>query len=586
MKNPFTIALLGNPNSGKTTLFNLLTKSGEPVGNRAGVTFSAKKEPICRFTDHKNIVLMDLPGIYSLSVCSNEEKAALNALKNEKIHVLLNIIDATNLERGLFLTLSLLRLGIPIVVALSMMDEAEREGIHIDIPKLSNLLGIHIFPISAIQKTGIRELIEGCLQVKDIPSPIFFADRTQAAEIIREILAKALKRTSKNARFERFDAFICRPIVGIPLFFAMMSLVFFLTFSSLGGWLSEGLEKMFLMLCDLGKLALTHAGVSEWLCLFLTDGIWMGVASVLAFIPQTAILFLLLAMLEDSGYLARAVFVMDNCMRRIGVSGKAIIPMIIGFGCTVPAVMATTTLEEHEKKRTIASLPFIPCNARLPIILFIASSFFEHHQAWICILLYFLCILATILSALLFQKQKEEVPPILMELPKYRFPRPVSLLREVKNKLKDFFVRAATVVFLSCVIVDLLALLTPDLTPIAKGEMSILALLGEKIAPLFSFLGFGDGRIAMALAAGFFAKESIVSTIQILIPEGLSAVISPAGAFSLTLFSLLYTPCAATLAAIRRELGTKNALYILLRTFLFAAAFSYIFYTVARLLSK
>ena len=588
-KKAFTIALVGNPNCGKTTLFNLLTKSGEPVGNRAGVTFSAKKEPLRRNFHLPNTQILDLPGIYSLSSGKNEEKITLDALKKEPIDVILNIIDATNLERGLYLTFALSALGIPMVAALNMMDEVKKDGCVIDISALEKALQIPVFPISAAKEQGILPLLEGCLHMQKIPVPIPFSNRTEAEETIRKILFKAIKKQGVRSHFEDWiDSFICRPIIGIPLFFSVMCAVFFLTFSSVGNALSSNMEHIFSILSVYLQNWLLSLSVSAWLCHFLVDGIWMGIASVLSFIPQTAILFFLLAVLEDSGYLARAVSALDHFMKYLGVSGKAVIPLIIGFGCTVPAVLATSTLEDSEKERTAASLPFIPCNARLPVILLLASSFFEEHSALFAISLYLLCVGVSFLS-LSYYKSKEpsaDAPPLIMELPRYRMPRLVNLLREVKNKLKDFLIRAGTVVFLSCVTVDLLAMLKPDLHPITNSNESILAHLGNTVAPFFSLFGFGDGRIVAALAAGFFAKESIVSTIQILIPEGLSAVISQSGAFSLAVFSLLYIPCAATLGAMAKEFGKRKALVIFLRTFLIACIMTFLSYSGFRLLSK
>ena len=588
-KRPFTIALVGNPNCGKTTLFNLLTKSGEPVGNRAGVTFSAKKEPLRQNFHVPNTQILDLPGIYSLSGGKNEEKITLDALKKEPIDVILNIIDATNLERGLYLTLALSALGIPMVAALNMMDEVKKDGGAIDISALEKALQIPVFPISAAKAQGIRSLLLGCLHTQKIPSPILFSNRAEAEETIRSILSEAIKKQGVRSRFEdRIDACICRPIIGIPLFFAVMCAVFFLTFSSLGNALSAYMEHIFSILSVYLQNWLSHLGSSAWLCRFIVDGVWMGIASVLSFIPQTAILFFLLAFLEDSGYLARAVSALDHVMKHLGVSGKAIIPLIIGFGCTVPAVLATSTLEASEKERTAASLPFIPCNARLPVILLLSASFFEEHSALFAISLYLLCVGVSFLSLSCYRSKEpsNDAPPLIMELPRYRMPRLVNLLREVKNKLKDFLVRAGTVVFLSCVVVDLLAMLKPNLQPIENSSESILACLGNTVAPFFSIFGFGDGRIVAALAAGFFAKESIVSTIQILIPEGLSAVISASGAFSLAVFSLLYVPCAATLGAFAKEFGKRKAFFLFLRTFLIACIVTLLSDIGLRLLSK
>ncbi len=383
------------------------------------------------------------------------------------------------------------------------------------------------------------------------------------------------------------DRFLCRPLIGIPFFFAVMSLVFFLTFSSPGGMVSACLEQVFSALSSLLKTFFLRIGIGEYLCRFLTDGVWMGVASVLSFMPQTAILFFLLAAMEDSGYLARAVFVMNAFMRKFGVSGKSIIPMLIGFGCTVPAIMATATLEESEKEKTVSSLPFIPCNARLPVIVLTANTFFPAHPTLFAIALYALCLLVSVISLILSRRNTGEARmPSISELPKYHIPQPAKLFREVKDKLRDFLIRAGTVVFLSCVIVDLLAMLTPQFSPAIDPKDSILAHIGDIIAPLFSAFGFAEGRLIAALASGFFVKESIVSTIGILIPEGLSSVLTQAEALSFCVFSLLYLPCAATLSAVRDEYGIGKALFLMLRTFVFACMVTYLTYTLAHVLSK
>ena len=362
-------------------------------------------------------------------------------------------------------------------------------------------------------------------------------------------------------------------------------MIFLLTFSSVGSYLTDRLEDAFSILGNELHQLLTRLGVSEGIRRFVLDGIFSGVASVLSFMPQTAILFMLLALLEDSGYMARAAFVMDSTLRPFGLSGKAFIPMLVGFGCTVPAVMSTATLAPEEKETAVYSLPFIPCSARFPVFIMIISAFFEKHAALAAFLIYSLGIAAAALSALIHTKSKagKPAPPLTIELPKYRLPRMNNLMREVGGKLRDFVVRAGTIVFLSCVVVYILSAVSPGFIPTENGIDSILAAFGRLFSPLFSLIGLGDGRIVSALAAGFFAKESIVSTIEILIPEGLAAVLSPAGAASLAAFSLLYTPCAATLSAIRKELGMRKTIYVLLRCLAFAFFVSFVIYTAFRI---
>lgn len=582
-----TLVLAGNPNCGKTTLFNLLTKSGEAVGNRAGVTFRPKEAKMRQFGNF-DAQIVDLPGIYSLYPYGNEEKVAERYLKSGKYSTVINIADATNLERSLYLTLQLIDKGIRVVLALNMMDEAKKEHLRIDVSALSAELGIPVYPISAARGTGVRALIAGVCEAPPAPARPFGIGMDSKAlhHTADKILKKTVKREPKKSTFtDRLDRIICRPYIGIPLFFAVVFLVFLLTFSSIGGYLTEQLENLFSYFSGGLYTLLTRLGVSEGIRHFLTDGIFSGVAAVLSFMPQTAILFLLLALLEDSGYMARAAFVMDSTLRPFGLSGKAFIPMLVGFGCTVPAVLSTATLEDKEKETAVLSLPFIPCSARFPVFVMIISAFFEKYAALAAFFIYFLGIFTAVFSAFLHSRSKNgsPAPPLTIELPKYRMPRARNLMREVGAKLKDFLIRAGTIVFLSCVVISILSSLSPNLTPAETGEDSILAAFGRLFSAPFSLIGFGDGRIVSALVAGFFAKESIVSTIEILIPEGLSAVLSPAGAASLAAFSLLYTPCAATLSAIRKELGGKKALYALLRCLLFAFAVSFLIYTAFKI---
>lgn len=581
-------ALVGNPNSGKTTLYNLLTKSGDAVGNRAGVTFEPKASPMRRFGDSKNTII-DLPGIYSLTPYGNEEVAASRFLSSGQYDGIINIADATNLERSLLLTLQLLARGARLILALNMMDEAEKEQIHIDIPALSRALGIPVFPISAAKNSGIDALIHYLLHNELLPaSPLCDGEDSRGLlDTVQSILKSTVTKALTGTPFsDRIDRLLCRPYFGIPFFFAVIFAVFLLTFSGIGSGLTALLDRAFMRIGDGLSALLIRLGTAEYTASFITDGIFHGVCSVLSFMPQTAILFLLLALLEDSGYMARASFVMDGALRALGLSGKAFIPILVGFGCTVPAVMSASTLSDEEKETAVLSLPFIPCSARFPVFLMIISAFFKRYAAVAAFFVYLLGIAVAVLSAFLHTHGKPEraAPPLVLELPKYRLPRFISLTREVGGKLRDYIIRAGTTVFLSCVVIYILSTVAPDFSIAADGNESILARIGSLFVPLFSPIGLTDGRLLSALAAGFFAKESIVSTVEILIPNGIETVLSTAGAASFTVFSLLYAPCVATLSAAAGELGKKKAAYLLVRCLVFGYAAALLTYLLVKIL--
>lgn len=590
MKKSFikTIALVGNPNCGKTTLYNLLTKSGEATGNRAGVTFAPKEAALRRF-GHEEASIVDLPGIYSLSPYGNEEKIADHYIKRGEADVIIDIADATNLERSLFLTLQLIFSGVSVVLALNMMDEAEKEHVSIDISALSEALGIPVFPISAARADGIEPLVASALSLPKPSQHLKMAPNAgaeQLSPVIEKILHKSvLDERQSSGRGDKVDRIICRPYVGIPLFFLMLFCIFSLTFSSAGKWMSDLLGSGFSLLAQKIGGGLANFGVAAGVCNFITDGIFAGIGAVLSFLPQTAILFLLLEILEDTGYMARAAFVMDSTLCPFGLSGKAFIPMLIGFGCTVPATMSTVTLEPEEKETVIYSLPFIPCSARFPVFAMIIAAFFEEHAGLAAFLIYTLGIIAAILSAFFHTKtgHGRAAPPLTIELPKYRMPRLRNLMRGIGSKLRDFITRAGSIVFLSCVIVYILGALTPALKPATGTGESILAAIGSFFTPIMRPIGLGDPRIISALAAGFFAKESIVSTLEILTDGAIAGLLTKAGAASFAVFSLLYAPCAATLSAIRKELGTAKAITVLFRCILTAYAVSYIIYMAFRI---
>ncbi len=579
MEKDFKIVLIGTPNCGKTTLFNLLTQSGEAVGNRIGVTFSPKEESMKKIRNF-SAKIIDLPGVYSLRSEKNEEKVATNFLQNEKYDCIFNIADATNLERSLPLTLQLLSLEKPTVLLLNMIDEAEKEGLQIQKERLEKALGIPVFFISAAKKRGISELFTQCEKFFKPPKKKFSVTDSKSLHRKAADLADFVSSQKKpsNTFTDRIDRWICRPYVGVPLFFLVIYAVFFLTFSGVGDFFTKLLEKGFASLLGLCYEALIALGVSNTFSHFLVNGVFRGITSVLAFLPQTAILFFLITVLEDSGYLSRAAFVMDTTLRPLGLSGKAFIPFLVGFGCTVPAIMSTVTLEEKERESVIFALPFIPCNARLPTLILIINVFFQKNRALIAFYIYCICIATAIFSTWLSNRKNKEAPPLCLELPKFRMPNMFNVTREIKQKLKEFLVRAGTVVFLSCLIVDFLGTFTPTFQIAASGNESILAKCGAFLVPLFKPIGIADGRLIAALAAGFFAKEAIVSSIEITIPEGISSVMNHAQALSFLCFSFLYAPCMATVCAMRRECGVQKTIHSLLRCFLIAYWLAFIVY--------
>ena len=380
----------------------------------------------------------------------------------------------------------------------------------------------------------------------------------------------------------RLDQWLCRPTIGIPLFLVLMFIVFYLTFSGIGDWLSSLLERFFAWVLEAMYTSLVKRGASEMLCRFLILGVFRGVASVLAFLPQTAILFFWFAFLDGSGYMARAVLVMDYALRPLGLSGRAFIPFLIGFGCNVPAVISAAELEQKEKKVVTQALPFIPCNARLPVFTMIVSVFFENQRAHIALFVYMIGIGTALLSSLFFFGRSSPAP-LKENFPPLRFPKISLILSEVKIKSKEYLIRAGTVVFLSCLAVDFLGTFTPQLKFTSTGEDSILAQLGGFLAPLFAPLGFDDGRLIAALAAGFFAKETIVSTIEILLPNGIRSVLNPEQALSFLVFSFLYTPCITTVFTIKKVLGASTARRTILRSFCIAYVLTYLIYTLFRI---
>lgn len=572
-----TFALAGNPNSGKTTLFNRLTGSSAEVGNWPGVTVEQKTGTAKNGSRTARIV--DLPGIYSLASYTPEEAIAGNYLRHEKPDLILDVVDACNLERNLYLTTQLMETDLPMVIALTMTDAAERRGDRLDCRMLASLLGVPVVPVRASKGIGISELLDSAFSACGKPSrhhhvsppspgckdPDLYQAETRYRYIESITARTARKSRSENTVTEFLDRFATGRFLAIPLFFAIILLVFWVTFGSLGAWL-VWITSMLIDFCSaqLGSL-LRFLGVSHWLSSLLLNGVLAGVGAVVKFLPQIILLFLLLSLLEDSGYMARAAFIMDAPMRKIGLSGRSFVPLLMGFGCTVPAVMGTRILEnEKDRRLTILITPFLSCSAKLPVYSLVISVFFPGRQTEAMLLLYALGVGMGLLSAAFFKSSvlRGEPAPFLMELPDYRVPTWDNIRLHVGRRIRDFLRRAGTTVFLATVLVWLLQSVTPDLRMTEDGARSILALAGRAISPVFTFCGFADWRPAVALLTGLVAKESIVGTFGVLFAgnpaAGLRLIFTPVSACAFLLFVLFYTPCSAALAAIRRESGSMR----------------------------
>ena len=639
-----TFALAGNQNCGKTTLFNQLTGSNQHVGNFPGVTVDRKDGMI---RGRKNTLVTDLPGIYSMSPYSSEEIVTRNFVLNAHPKGIINIVDATNIERNLYLTMQLMELDVPMVLALNMMDEVRDNGGSVLVNEMEKLLGIPVIPISAAKNEGIGELIEHALHVakyQEKPGrqdfcdaedhggavhrclhgimhliedhaekagiPVRFAaaklaegdhlildqlgldeneketlehiivqmeaerglDRAAAIAdmrftFIEKICSETVVKpheSKEHLRSVRMDRILTGKYTAIPCFIAIMASVFFLTFNVIGAALQTLLELGIGYLTDVVDHLFTVWNVNETLHSLVIDAVFNGVGSVLSFLPVIVTLFFFLSLLEDSGYMARVAFVMDKLLRKIGLSGRSIVPMLVGFGCTVPGVMASRTLpSERDRKMTILLTPFMSCSAKLPIYGFFTAAFFPKHGGLVMVALYFGGILMGILMALLLRGTmfRGEAVPFVMELPNYRMPGAKNVGQLLWEKARDFLQRAFTVIFLATIVIWFLQTFGTHLNLVADSKDSILAVISGRIAPVFAPLGFDDWRISTALITGFMAKESVVSTLSVLFgsTEALLGVITPAAAASLLVFCLLYTPCVAAIASIRRELGGKWA---------------------------
>jgi len=640
-------ALVGNQNCGKTTLFNQLTGSNQHVGNFPGVTVEGKEGAI---RDHEKTMVTDLPGIYSMSPYTSEEIVSRNFVLTRKPKGIINIVDATNVERNLYLSMQLLEMGIPMVIALNMMDEMTGNGGAIDINGMESMLGVPVVPISAAKNEGVKELIDHAIHVakyqerpvrQDFCSkddhggaihraihaveaviedhaeasgiPLRFAaakiiegdhlvfdalkldsnecemiehiviqmereggmDRAAAIadmrfDYIEKVCEKTVKKpveSREKKRSERIDKVLTGKWTALPLFVAIMGLVFFLTFDVIGGNLQNLFDTGINMASDVVASLMITADVSPTIQSLVLDGIFAGVGAVLSFLPIIVTLFFFLSIMEDTGYIARVAFFMDKLLRRVGLSGRSIVPLLIGFGCTVPAVMSTRTLpSKRDRKLTILLTPFMSCSAKVPVYAFFVHIFFPRHGGLIMTGLYILGMLLGILVALLFKNTlfKGEAVPFVMELPNYRMPGAKNVLLLLWDKAKDFLTKAFTVIFIASIVVWFLQSFNFSLNMVSDSSKSIMASIAGVLSPIFSPIGLGDWRIITSLICGIMAKESVVSTLEILFNGEVSNVLSTAGAGALLVFSLLYTPCVASLAAVKRELGSKYAVGIFL----------------------
>lgn len=644
-----TFALVGNQNCGKTTLFNQLTGSNQHVGNFPGVTVDRKDGVI---KGHPNTLITDLPGIYSMSPYSSEEIVTRQFLLENKPKGIINIIDATNIERNMVLTTQLMELGIPMVVALNMMDEVTKNNGFVLVNEMEALLGVPVIPISAAKNQGIEELVKHAIHVakyQEGPGNVDFCsaecdesgvhrsihaimhliedhaeragiparfaasklaendalvlekldlstnekemiehinkqmeaetglDRASAIASMRFSFIQSIcdqtvgkpQESRERVRSRKMDSILTGKYTGIPAFVGIMGLVFYLTFNVIGAALQGWLETAIEALTGSVDALFTSWEVNSVLHSLVIDGVFSGVGSVLSFLPVIVTLFFFLSLLEDSGYMARVAFIMDRLLRHLGLSGRSIVPMLIGFGCTVPAVMSSRTLSsERDRKMTILLTPFMSCSAKLPIYAFFTAAFFPGRGAIVMIGLYFLGIIMAILAALLMKSTlfRGEAVPFVMELPNYRMPGAKNVGHLLWDKAKDFLQRAFTVIFVATILIWFLQSFDLHFNMVSDAGNSMLAMVAGVLAPLFSLLGFGDWRISTALISGFMAKESVVSTLSILFgsTEALTSTLSTAGATALLVFCLLYTPCVAAIASIKRELGGKWALGVVI----------------------
>jgi len=659
-----TYALVGNQNCGKTTLFNQLTGSNQHVGNFPGVTVDRKDGQIRNFPNTK---VTDLPGIYSMSPYTSEEIVSRNFVLNEKPKAIINILDATNIERNLYLTMQLLELNIPMVVALNMMDEMKNNHGSVDVNRMEAMLGVPVIPISAAKNHGVDELVNHAIHIAhyqetplkqdfcdendhngaihrgihaiihliadhaeraEIPVRFAASKLVEGDELILEKLGlddnekdmlehiivqlekeRGLDRSAAMAdmrfsyimkvcdtcvtkpveskehhRSQKIDKILTGKYTAIPCFILIMCAVFFLTFNVIGAFLQGLLEKLIDWLTGIVDGALTGAGVNETLHGLIIDGIFAGVGSVLSFLPIIVIMFFFLSMLEDSGYIARVAFVMDKLLRKIGLSGRSIVPLLIGFGCSVPAVMSTRTLpSRRDRKMTILLTPFMSCSAKLPIYAYFVSAFFPKQGGLVMAGLYLVGIIVGIIVALLYKVTlfRGEAVPFVMELPNYRMPGAKNVLHLLWDKAKDFLQKAFSIILIATIVIWFLQSFDFRFNLTSDPSTSMIAQITGWIAPVFAPAGLGDWRICTSFIAGFVAKESVVSTMQILFGENIGLIMTNASAAAMLVFSLIYTPCVAAIAAIRRELGAKWAAIVVVWQCFLAWLLAVIVYQIA-----
>lgn len=661
-----TFALVGNQNCGKTTLFNVLTGSNQHIGNFPGVTVDRKDGVIKGYPD---TLITDLPGIYSMSPYSSEEIVTREFLLMDKPKGIINILDATNIERNLYLSMQLMELGIPMVIALNMMDEVRVNGGSVRINAIEELLGVPVIPISAAKSEGIEELVSHAIHVakyQEKPQISDFCSKDSAVhrcihgimslisdhadkagyperfaaskvvegdslvlkhleleqnekEMIEHIIvqmeeecgmdrASAIadmrfayiedvckntvvkpRESKERIRSQKIDKLLTGKYTGIPMFIAIMGLVFYLTFNVIGAALSNVLDILITFVTNGVDNLLTAMNVNSVLHALIIDGIFNGVGSVLSFLPIIVTLFFFLSILEDSGYMARVAFIMDKLLRKLGLSGRSIVPMLIGFGCSVPGVMASRTLSsERDRRMTVLLTPFMSCSAKVPIYAFFSAAFFPHYAALVMIGMYFIGIIVGIIMAFIFKKTlfKGEPVPFVMELPNYRMPGAKNVVHLLWEKAKDFLQKAFSIIFIATILIWFMQNFDIRLNVVADSRQSILAVLAGMITPLFKPLGFGDWRLVTAILTGVMAKESVVSTISILFGSTIEmvSVISAAGAMSFLVFCLLYTPCVAAIASVKKELGGKWAAYIVVIQCVVAWIAALITYIIAGIL--